>query len=87
MYIIPAGSNVSIITISNVGEDSKYKLKFEITNKYTDQKTVGTFNKKTNCVKDSTTTSTIPVMTTTTTIPEILTTDDIQIFATTTTTT
>jgi len=86
-YTIPAGANVSIITISNVEEDAKYKLKFEISNEYTNQTTVGKFTKKTNCIKENAPTTTVPLITTTTTIPEIMTTDDVDIYVTTTTTT
>ena len=62
-------------------------MKFEISNEYTNQTTVGKFTKKTNCIKENAPTTTVPLITTTTTIPEIMTTDDVDIYVTTTTTT
>ena len=62
-YSIPAGSSVSITTISGVPEGARYKARITTTDALGSNKSVGKFKKKTNCLKEATTTTTtIPVL-------------------------
>ena len=62
-YNIPAGSSRSITTISGVPEGARYKARIITTDALGSNKSVGKFKKKTNCLKEaSTTTTTIPVL-------------------------
>ena len=62
-YSIPGGSSVSITTISGVPEGARYKARITTTDALGSNKSVGKFKKKTNCLKEATTTTTtIPVL-------------------------